>query len=71
MSTWHQRQAKTPLWHKTLWSVVHDPPERMTTITLCNSRASAETEMARQKSLGFDHLYVINPHDPDKPEEAK
>jgi hypothetical protein len=42
MSTWHQDQARKPLWHPTKWSVVDDPPNDLRTITLCDTQAQAE-----------------------------
>jgi hypothetical protein len=45
MTTWHQDRAATrdraPLWHKTKWTIVSNPPGQCMTVTRCNTREEA------------------------------
>ena len=74
MSTWHQQQNPTPLWHATLWTLVFDPPNQ----TLCIERFSdpivaersrqrhIEAALRRDPSLSRKEaergLYILPPH---------
>ena len=60
MSTWHQDQVRTQLWHDTKWVVVTDPSNQLLTTWLCDTRAEAEDRVARDKANGV-HSYILNP----------
>ena len=56
MSTWHQRQAPTPLWSKDTWNVVVDPPNGLTYVIPCKTFAEADEVQKKHK-----HSYVLRP----------
>lgn len=62
MATWHQEQNPVPLWHKTKWTVVNDPPRMLTTVMRFDTPHTAEAYMDRMKSRSHDkHMYLLRP----------
>lgn len=61
MSTWHQNQAKVPLYHPTKWTLVIDPPGRHKSVQRCESCAEAERIQRILKEHGTEHTYILPP----------
>ena len=58
MSTWHQRQNPTPLWHPTKWTAVSDPHEGTLTSTLFDTYEHAYDYVIKADEV---HTYLIPP----------
>ena len=61
MSTWHQDQARTKLYHHTEWTVVSNPPHQMRTLYTFPTEACARAALARWREAGQEHLYILPP----------
>lgn len=61
MSTWHQNQARVPLYHATKWTLVIDPPGGQMSVQRCESRHEAEMFQRLLNSCGNKHTYILEP----------
>ena len=64
MATWHQRQRPVPLFHKTEWTVVIDPPNQMTHCYRTDTKAGAEVYLRNLEANNpgvFPHAYILKP----------
>ena len=61
MSTWHQDQARTKLYHQTDWTVVSNPPNQMRTLSTFSTEAAARVALAKWKEAGQEYLYLLPP----------
>lgn len=62
MASWHQRRARTPLYHTTQWALVRDPPGEMASSMLYETEADANAALALWKANGRSaHCYVLPP----------
>lgn len=74
MSTWHQQQNPTPLWHETLWTLVFDPPNETLSIERFSDPIVAERSRQRHVEAALRRdpnlsrkeaergLYILPPH---------
>ena len=68
MATWHQQQADKraprPLFHKTEWTVVIDPPNEMRALMTFSTRALADVYLRglrENNPRAAAHSYVLKP----------
>lgn len=68
MATWHQQQADkrapSPLFHKTDWTVVIDPPNDMRALMRFSTKALADVYMRNLKEnnpRAYQHAYILRP----------
>ena len=64
MSTWHQDQRPTRLWHETQWTVVIDPPNQMRALYRTSTKQLAEVYMRGLKANNpgaYSHAYILKP----------
>lgn len=68
MATWHQQQADKkfplPLFHKTEWTVVIDPPNQMRALVRKATKADADVYMRGLKENNpgaYAHSYILRP----------
>jgi hypothetical protein len=61
MSTWHQQQRPSKLYHETKWSLVSDMPNNCTSITLFDTEQEARERLALWEQNGVTHCYILRP----------
>lgn len=59
----YQQRNSAPLYHKTKWTVVSDPPNGGIGLSLFDSIQSAEEYLDKLKKLGkAEHCYILPPY---------
>lgn len=61
MSTWHQDSNPVPLWDKSRWTVVTDPPGKPMSVMRFESQEEAQRYIARLEERGEFHSYILPP----------
>lgn len=65
MATWHQKQARIPLYHETQWTIVNDPPNECLGLSRFESKELAEQVLSNWKKNvpeNCTHMYILAPY---------
>ncbi len=63
MANWHQQRNPAPLYHKTKWTVVRDPPNKCCGLSVFSSEQEAEEYLDKLTRLGKGrHVYILPPY---------